>query len=141
MSISLVKPYFRLKLGELGYTEWRDAFPSDNIPANLLDKSYHLRFGTCTEDQTNPTDVEVTQEINLSCFFKGFREPELAVDTAVVEAEKIIQKLCNLSAADDFGLKQVRFQSFSIEPFEDEIQDNVVRLDFVFESMVFICLD
>ena len=141
MSLSLIKPYFRLKMTGLGYQEWADAFPDDNIPASLLDKSYHLTFGSCTEDQTNPQDVEVTQEVNLAVHYKGFRDPATAVDLAMVEVEKIIQALCSLVAAQDFGLKQIRFQSFTVEAMETETQDNVVKVNFVFESLTFICLD
>lgn len=139
--LTLPRSYFRAQLRELGYAEWTDGFADDNIPSTLLDRSYFLRIGTTSEDETHAQDVEVTQELELRIYFKGFRDPQGAIDESLLASEDVIARLCNYTDYTEAGLKQIRFQSLDIEPLVDEQNDNVVRAVFVFESKVFICLD
>lgn len=141
MSLTLIRPYFRKQMAELGFVEWKDGFADDNIPESLLDRAYFLLIGTTTEDETHAQDVEITQEVELRVYFKGFRDPQAAIDESLLYSEEIISKVCNFTDYTEAGLKRVRFSSLDLEPLADEVNDNVVRAVFVFESKVFICLD
>lgn len=141
MSLVNIRPYVRSQLTSLVFKEWTDGFADDNIPSSILDRSYFMTFGTASEDQTNALDVEVTQEVEVRVYFKGFRNPQAAIDLCLPECESIIAKLCKYTDYTLAGLKQVRFQSLDLEPLQDEQNDNVVRAVFVFEVKVFICLD
>jgi len=141
MSLVNIRPYIRNQMESLAFKEWKDGFADDNIPSSIIDRSYFLGIGTATEDQTNALDVELTQEVELRVYFKGFRDPQGAIDSCLGECEAIIAKLCKFADYTEAGLKQVRFSSMDIEPLTDEQNDNVVRAVFVFEVKDFICCD
>ena len=75
MALTNIKSYFRTRLDSLSFTEWDDAFNVSNIPANLLDKAYHIQFDNVVGDKLNGENQTAKSTIIIRLFFKGFRNP------------------------------------------------------------------
>lgn len=142
MSLQAVRPYISDRMSGLGYVEHLDPFNSENIPASLLDGGFHQQFiGINGANKNNESQgLEVTAEVK--CFFKGFRSPEDAVNQSVINAEYIIADLTkfeNYSNLDP-AINAVFIDSVSIDPYDNEGNDNIIQLTLVFRFVVYVCL-
>ncbi len=79
------KNYFHTILKGNGFKEWKDGFNRDNIPKSVLNKSYFMSYEINTVE--NGTQMEDNISITLEHFFKGYRNPQDAIDNAM--------ELCN----------------------------------------------
>ena len=79
------KNYFHTILKNNGLKEWKDGFNRDNIPKSVLDKSYFMSYSISTVE--NGTTMEDNINIEIEHFFKGYRNPQDAIDNAM--------ELCN----------------------------------------------
>lgn len=142
MSIQSVKPYFKARLADAGYTnEWAEAFQFEDIPATRRDKAFHILLGDAFSQQQNQTDLEILIPVGVTIFFKAGRVEEDGRLASMVAAEAIIRKVCapqyRVAQASD-GIKDVRLSSFEAVPLSDD-QDNITRLNMAFE--VFYIVD
>lgn len=138
MSLSTVRGYFRTKMDALVYQEWTDGFNFDNIPSTLLNKAYHIQSGTITGLRNNQNDQETSQIVTIRSFYKGFRDPASAIDTAVSETELIIKAMCApTSRLATTGLTNVIFQDATLEP-NSLSNDNIVKATLQFSVFVII---
>ncbi len=92
MSFSHLKPYFQTMLATVDseLKEWEDAFNIENIPAGILDKSWHIDFGTFSYVGTAHTCLSFNCPVTLQVALKGYKEPKGAIDTALILADAII---------------------------------------------------
>ena len=79
------KNYLKPILESNGLAEWKDGFNRDNIPKNILDKAYFMSYGINTVE--NGINMEDNINVQIECFFKGFRDPQTAIDDSM--------ELCN----------------------------------------------
>jgi hypothetical protein len=139
MSLSQLKSYFRTRVESIGtYKEHKDAFNWQNISEMGLNKAYHIQLQEASRASlSHPTLVEVNAPVTVRLFFKGYRDPAAGVDTAVVEADKLIKAACKASNRLGTTLKNVTFNSMSIEPL-DETNDNSILTTLNFTASVYI---
>lgn len=118
MSMTACKAYFRTQANAIGLKEWRDGFSFSNIPANIIDKSYHLEFGPCVGVKLNQNDQEINVQITVRIFVKGFRDPASGIDTAVALTEDLLEQALAPATrlTQTTGIKQVTYESSNIEP-------------------------
>jgi hypothetical protein len=140
MSLSDVRPYFRTQLDSLAFTEWEDAFQDDNIPSTLMDRAYFQSLVGVTGTETGATHLEMTATVEVRCYFKGYREPAVALDEAIDRSEEVIKACCNTLNQAGTGIKGVYLVSLGLEPLNLDTNDNVVRAVMVFDCRVEVCL-
>ena len=97
MSFTDLRPYFQARLAAVDpdFREWEDGFNVDNIPSTILDKSWHLRFDPFSYVGTAHTCLSFDCGLTMSVFFKGYRNPQEAIDSALFFADAIIKECTN----------------------------------------------
>jgi hypothetical protein len=141
VSLTAVRPYFTRILEAQGFNEWTDAFGTDNIPSTQIDNCFHQEFLPSSGVTTTNQDIEINVSVGITCFFQGFRDTGAKVQEAIERVESVITSCVNpQSFALDTPLKGVYLNSFSIEPFDQEGNDNIILASIVFEVRVFVCL-
>ena len=138
MSLVHIRPYFRARMNALGFREWTDAFNIENIPSNILDRSYHIESNSVAGDSIHMEDQELNGTVNIKVFIKGYRTPADAVDKAMEYGDSIITECCKASNRLVGNLKNVVLNSLSIEPLA-LTNDNSAILTIAFN--VFTILD
>jgi hypothetical protein len=132
--------YFRHRANSIGLKEWKDGFNFDNIPANILDKSYHIESGPVVGIKLNMNDQELNAQVNVRVFQKGFRDPASAIDSCLQLSENFIKECVvpknRLTGSN--GIKNVVFENLSIEQIA-ATNDNAVIANMQFR--VFVILD
>lgn len=139
MSLELVRPYFRTRVSALGYTEWTDGFGIDNIPETVLDKSFHITHGAVSPRSRSGQDIVYTVPITVNVFFKGYREVTLAIDEGMGGAEAIVNA-CIKQANYVAPIKLVELDTFTVEPYDEVDNDNIVKAEINFNVVVPVCL-
>ena len=132
MTLGGVRGYFRTHLDAVGLSEWRDGFNFENIPANILDRAYHIEVGTTTTGPANQMHYTFQMPITVRVFLKGFRDPSQSIDDALDLANTIYAEV--LDAANRLqtaGLKDIRPTSVFPQPLQ-LTNDNAVILELGF---------
>lgn len=140
MSISLIRPYVTKQLTTLGYIEWDDAFGEDNIPSTLVDRAFHQRMGRISGVGLNQETLEYITTFEIKIYFKGFNNPEQAVDQSLIECEGVIVKMLDIVDYTTAGIKGITFNALNVDPFDQTLNDNLVVATLEFDARVFSCL-
>ena len=140
MSITLVKPYFSTKCTTAGFEEWLDGFGDDNIPSTLLDRAFHQRVISVDGRGINQETIEFVVTHEVKVFFKGFDDPMSAIDQSLVDCQSLIVSIINIADVADANIKGVFFESMSIDPFDNAVNDNIIIATLRFSVRVYNCL-
>lgn len=134
-SIAAIRPYFRTRIDALGYTEWKDGLNIENIPSNILNQSYHMSVVSTDPIAQNQADLDTENQITINFFFKGYRYPALAIDTALSSSETILLDV--LKAENRIGDDLINVRLISLNHFElDDSNDNAIRTEMIFSCRV-----
>lgn len=139
--MTTLRPYFRSRLASLGFNEWPEPFDFQNIPSNIIDRSFNLELGTITGTERMHLHHEFDALVTVRAFFKGFREPATALDEAIARAELIFKDCCKAENWGPTPLKGVTVQSVDFLPLDNDLNDNVVFCLIVFAVGVNVCLE
>lgn len=140
MSFDTLRPYIqsRLRVVDPDLTEWEDAFNIENIPASILDKAWHLTFGAFLYVGTAHNCFAYQCPITLRLFLKGYRTPQLGVDSALFFSESITKEVCKPSQRlTQAKIKNVLPTSINIRELAQD-NDNTVILEMGFNFNVFL---
>ena len=144
MSLSDIRPYYRniINALNLDFQEHEDGFAFDNIPASLLDRSYHIQLGTGLGDPLNQTDQRIEMDVTLRLFFKGFRNVSDALDSTIGVAETVIANCLKLDNRGDRtkGVVNVQLGTLSVLPYADTNDNNIIY-EVVFSTVTIFCTD
>lgn len=141
MSLMQVRPYFSSVLTGIGLVEWDDVFGQDNIPSNVIDKSFHQSFLDFSGITTTAQDMEITVSVGIRIHFKAFRDTNNIMQECIQQCEDAIRACVDPeSFKNTTQIKGVYFQSMNIEPFELENNDNIVVAVLAFDCRVFVCI-
>ena len=141
MSFKTIRPYFqeRMSAVDAEFREWEDAFNIDNIPATILDKSWHLRFQPFSYNTGGAhTCLSFECPITLSVFVKGYRNPVEAVDMALIFADAILKECTKpVLRLNQPKIKNVLPNNVSVRELSDS-NDNaaVLEIQFICEVMI-----
>lgn len=119
MSLLKIKPYFKSKLDLLGFREWESGFDFDNIPRNIIDKSYHILLPNGSGGSINQLDQEVVSRVILRIFLKGFRSDAQAIDNCLNAIETISKPILKASNRGGEDIKNVIFSTYDILPLSE----------------------
>jgi len=138
--LTQIRPYFRARLNGLSLREWKDGFNFENIPSTLLDKSYHIEMPSGARlDAFDMSSNDITQDVVVRVFFKGFRNPTDAIDAAVLKYEQILEEVLESENRIGVQIKNIFFNSSQILPLSDS-NDNAVILEITFSCLIIICI-
>lgn len=133
-----IRAYFRTNMDALGFTEWKDGFNVDNIPATRLEKSYHLSAVTGSRrDAYDMTSQDIDAEIVIRIARKGFRDPASAIDQCAVDLDAILLRVLAPSRRLGAAIKNVFYRSHVIDPVADS-NDNVAVLEITFGCLIIL---
>lgn len=138
MSMKSVRSYMRAMCKNVGLSEWKDSFNSDNIPENILDKAFFLDMRDVTQgQQRSQWDQVVLMPLTVRIFKKGYRTPADAIDAVIELTENLIKEACAPvnSNAQTNGIKGVLFDSCRYDPI-DQSNDNAVVSEVTFNFTV-----
>lgn len=140
MSWSSCRPYFATVLDARGYTAWDDGFATDNIPAAILDRSYHVAIRHLGGLKQNQQDQETEMTVTLTTFYKGFNDPQAAIDTALSESQLIMQDCVKpATRTATAGVLNVVFDEANIDPI-GESNDNAVMVTATYTMRVIVAV-
>lgn len=141
MSFQDLRPYFkgRIAAADSDFTEWTDPFPEDNIPASLMNKSYHINYGDFLLDP-NPQNGAFVYSgvVTINFYFKAYDDPQGAIDSIWRKAETIIQECCrHAQRLSQSNIKGLLAQNVSLSPL-GSTNDDVIRLTVVFNCKLIV---
>jgi hypothetical protein len=121
----------------LGFVEWQDAFPIDNIPSTIEDQSFHISFETVSVATGDQQTYRFSVPFVIRVLRRGFRYPIEAIDSCLVDADSINASLLapvwRLGLAND--VKNIVPTRIDLEPLSSS-NDNVVVLNMRFEAFL-----
>ena len=135
--ITAVLPYFRTRLNGLSFKEWKDGFNFENIPATILDRSYHMVPSTGTRVPPYASDGVQRDEITIiRVFRKGFRDVASALAAAKQDVETIELDVCKAENRLTSDLKNVYLETYDFEQKSSD-NDNLVITVMNFRTKTF----
>jgi len=140
MSFTSIRQYFidRMSTVDSDLREWEDAFNVENIPSNLLDKSWHMTLSPFSYTGSAHTCLGFNSAVLIRVYFKGYREPREAVDTALEYAETIIKECTKpTNRLSQPNIKNVLPGTINVRELATT-NDNVVILEIQFSVTNYI---
>lgn len=133
MSLKAARGYMRERGEALGLREWKDGFNFDNIPANLVDRSFHIETGSAVGIKLNQADQELNFSQTVRIFVKGFRNPASGIDSAIALAEDFIKECVTARTrlTQTSGIKNVVFENASFDA-DSASNDNLIVASLTF---------
>jgi hypothetical protein len=139
MTFSTIRTYFeeRMTTVDSELKEWEDGFNIDNIPSSILDKSWHIQFNPFSYIAGGAhTCLSFNCPITLNVFFKGYRNPKEAIDTALIFADAIIKECTKpVQRLNQPKIKNVLPSLVSVREL-DTTNDNAAVLELQFDCEV-----
>jgi hypothetical protein len=139
MTFSTLRPYFeqRMLAVDAELKEWEDGFNIDNIPSSILDKSWHIQFNPFSYNTGGAhTCLSFNCPVTLNVFFKGYRNPKEAIDTALIFADAIIKECTKpVQRLNQPKIKNVLPSLVSVREL-DTTNDNAAVLELQFNCEV-----
>lgn len=136
MTLDGLRGFFRTQIDALGYREWEDGFNRNNIPATVIDRAYHLQIGRIVSAPANQLHHVFSFPIKVSVHRKGFRNPSVAIDQTLADAQNIMSViLAPETRLQTNGLKDIRPTSVEVVPLS-ESNDNAVIVEIEFSSVL-----
>ncbi len=136
MSMTNVRSYFRTHLKAKGFTEWVNGFDDDNIPNTKLDKIFHLHPIQVTGVATLNQAIQFKARQVVIVIFKGYADPPKSIDTAILQAENLIQELMLTSSRASQTFQNLTLRAIKIERAAKDTDDSKMTMDF--EADVFL---
>lgn len=140
MTFFSLRQYFvdRMRNVDADLREWEDAFNVENIPASILDKSWHLSFSPFQYTGTAHTCLNFNAPTLLRVFLKGYRYPKEAVDRALNMADAIVKECTDpKNRLNQAGIKNILPGSIVIQELGSG-NDNAAILEIQFSNTVII---
>lgn len=140
--ISKVRNYVRSVATDL--TEWKDGFNRDNIPASLKNKSYFCSYEISSNDPQGDYEIN-TVRVTIEVFFRGFKDAQGALDSAMDSVNVLSLNLCSLAsinaykATDDFPIQSVTRLSQVPSPINTNDNQILITLELEMEIIQTLC--
>lgn len=138
MRLGQVRAFFSDQLKAMKLREWTDGFNTANIPANIIDGSFHVAIGSLGLGAVNQQTHDYRLQVSVKMFFKGYTDPQKAKDVALDKAQEVMNQILKPTTRlgqDGSGLKDIRPVSAVPTPLADS-NDNSLILELVFECFL-----
>lgn len=140
MSFVNIKPYFqdRMRAVNLDLNEWSDAFDINNIPAQIIDRAWHIRIGTMGYQGTKHECLAFAAPVDIKVCLKGYRTPVEAIDNAHTLADAIVKECCkSTNSLNQANIKNVIPNLVNVREIGPS-NDNLVVLEISFNVLIYI---
>ena len=140
MSLSTVRPFIRTQMNSLNFKEHTEPFSDQNIPANVIDRAYHISAPEVNTPPANQIVNNIDYSFTLSVFIRGFRDVGNLLDICDSVADTVYNALLDPTVRLDAtnSLKNLETSGYSLRPLSPS-NDNIAVLDFSFNAKVFLC--
>lgn len=140
MGLAHVRAQVVAKMETLGFVEWQDAFPIDNIPSTMEDQAFHIQIEPIVAITGDQRTHRFSAPFVIRVLRRGFRYPVEAIDSCLTDADTINAALLapafRLALTDD--VKNLTPTRIDLEPLSSS-NDNVVVLNMRFEAFLISC--
>lgn len=138
MSLTAIRPYFKARGEAVGLKYNSDVFNNENIPSNILDKSFGVSFNNVRGQKLNQQDQEMSVAVEITLFIKGYRSIVDGLDRAVLLSENLVKEVEKPSNRLGTSIKNVSLSSIDFSPVESN--DNIVTAKILFNVFLSIGL-
>lgn len=121
--------------------EWEEPFDDQNIPATLIDRAFQQRTLSISGDSLSNKDFVSVVNHQVVLYFKGFREPKLALREGLTKAQEIISYVLSHRYGFKPSIQSVQFLDAVPDPLSDVQNDNIIAVRITFAVRVNICLE
>lgn len=127
MTLNASEKYIEEVAKRTGLKRWED--PSrENIPATKLDESYHLEFGSYVADTMTHCQVGLRQDVTLTFWKRGYKDPEEGRRQAMAIAEKFVVDVLKYKNYIGNDVKSVILNSITPTVLRSD-NDNVTQVE------------
>lgn len=137
MALAGVLPAIANEIRGAGFVEWKDAFPIDNIPSTIIDRSFHVEMGTVSSTAANQRSHVFRMPITVQVLRRGFRDAHAAREGCMIDSDLILAALLSesfrFSIVDD--VKNLSPLSIDLSPISSS-NDNDFILTLRFEALI-----
>lgn len=131
MILSQVRTFIRDRLIELGYEEWTTSINNETLPANILERSFHVSILSGSAGSINQAVLRVNNSVRLTVWRKGFNRPVEAQDACMESLQGILCDLLNPVQRTLPSYRKVDLESYQIEPISFD-NDAICKLTINF---------
>lgn len=124
------------KLVALKYKQWETPFSHDNIPSNIINKSFHITMGAATGKPANQHVHSFSVPITLRLFFDGFKSPVSGMQTALDDMDAVLGAVLSPAVRlSGSGLADIR--PVSVQPFPlSTSNEHCVYIEIVLDCLL-----
>ena len=137
MALAGVLNALNSRMRTTGYTEWKDAFPIDNIPSTILDRSFHIEIGSITSSAAHQSSHVFRMPLTVRVLRRGFKDPGPQRESCMRDADAILSALLapsfRLQIVDD--VKDLVPLGIDLDPISSS-NDNDFILSLRFEALI-----
>jgi len=134
MSLANIYPYFRSRMKNLDFNEWKDGFNRENIPSTKLNKIFHILTPNMAGGPVNQNHQNTETTVSIMFIIQGYNDPTEAKEKAMLEVENIVKDICNIKNRTA-TLLNVIFEGLTMEAMNIN-DDNQVLVDMDFTAFV-----
>lgn len=119
--------------------EWEDAFNLANIPASIIDRSYHIFIPSITISPQNDRTKDHRVNAQIAYFRKGFKNPRVAQLEGLDECFCLIQAIVNPLKWNDptYMIYRVNADQVTQSPV-DGSNDNLIFFQMNFSLLMMV---
>jgi hypothetical protein len=132
--ISEIRTFLKARIAEVdsSFKEHKDGFNNANIPGTNFNRAYHIIYTAPDNIVTDGCllDDNINAEVRL--YFRGFRDPQQAIDNGMDTAWELKQKASHPSLMPLTNIKKVSVVSITPDPVDTNDNSIIVTLDFRF---------
>jgi len=138
MSVSSIRQYFKDSFARVDSSriEWRDAFNTENVPETILEKSYHIAFGSTSAVTLADSSLDLTIPVDVTFWVRGYLDSTEAIDTAMDLAESLSLDAITVDNSMYYNgfIKRVALINIDLAPI-DASNDNIVKVVVGFDVL------
>lgn len=141
MIFSKVKEILKEEMEGLGFLWWSDPFNFENVPATLIDKSFHLEIsGEIEQAEKNLKGAVFALPYKVSYVVKGFRDVDQGHTEALNLGEQIIKHfLKGQLKLKNKGIVNINLSQGLVLSAKAASNDNLVLGELILLPTVMLC--
>ncbi len=136
MKIGALMQFVAEQVTSLRYKQWELPFSHDNIPANIINKSFHIEMGQSQSGLANQHVHQFTVPLTLRFYFNGYKSPLAAMQASLDEMDGVLGLLLSPAVRlGQDGLMDIR--PVSLQPFPiSTSNEHCVYIEIVFDCIL-----
>lgn len=138
MSLSDVRPFFRERLEALGFREHEKPFLTNEIAANIADRSFHIETGLISSAAANQIVHEFDYPLTVRIYRVGYSNTINVYDSAINDADSILEDFLDPTVRIGTLVKDIVPNTISLEVYDASNVDTII-LEMNFTAKLQLC--